>query len=63
MLLPKIKEVFPMEEQQTRQRTVAYCRVSTEEQTISLESQIKHFTDIMDSSPNMSIAVAMSITA
>lgn len=36
-----------------RLRTVAYVRVSTTDQTVSLESQIRHFNEIMDTSPNM----------
>lgn len=34
-------------------RTVAYCRVSKADQETSMESQIRHFNDVMDSSPIM----------
>lgn len=36
-----------------RLRTVAYVRVSTTDQTVSLESQIRHFNEVMDNSPEM----------
>lgn len=38
---------------ENRLRTVAYARVSTKEQPISLDSQIRHFNDIMDNTPTM----------
>lgn len=36
-----------------RTRAVAYCRVSTEEQATSLESQVLHFNQVMDNTPTM----------
>lgn len=36
-----------------RMRTVAYARVSSKDQPTSLDSQIKHFNDIMDNTPTM----------
>ena len=37
-----------------RKRTVAYCRVSKNYgQEVSLESQVRHFNEIMDSNPEM----------
>lgn len=36
-----------------RYRTAAYVRVSTEDQTVSLESQIRHFNEVMDTTPHM----------
>lgn len=34
-----------------RYRTVAYVRVSTTDQTTSLDSQIRHFNEVMDTTP------------
>lgn len=36
-----------------RYRTVAYVRVSTTDQTTSLESQIRHFNEVMDTTPHL----------
>lgn len=36
-----------------RYRTVAYVRVSTTDQTVSLDSQIRHFNEVMDTTPNL----------
>ncbi len=36
-----------------RYRTAAYVRVSTEDQTVSLESQIRHFNEVMDTTPHI----------
>ncbi len=36
-----------------RYRTVAYVRVSTTDQTTSLDSQIRHFNEVMDTTPHL----------
>ena len=36
-----------------RYRTVAYVRVSTTDQTVSLDSQIRHFNEVMNKTPNL----------